>query len=277
MPVLDANGIETYYEVHGAGSPVLLTAGLGGAGPYWREQVEPFARVHTVIVYDQRGTGRSSHVPVASVAELAGDALALLDALKIGEVHFVGHSTGGAIGQVLALDQPGRLKSLVLYATVHRSDPFRRRMWSLRKAVLADMGPKAYAQLTSLVLYPPAWIAANDARLAKEEAIAERMLSNPSIMASRIDAILAHDRAEELSGIRTPTLVLCARDDLMTPAYFSEDIAARIPKAEFVRLDGGGHACSKTRDQEFNRHVLDFIARHDCRRLRARRRPQPLG
>ena len=263
MPVLAANGIETYYEVHGSGPPVLLAAGLGGAGTYWREQVAPFARTHTVIVYDQRGTGRSSHVPVASIAELAGDALALLEALKIDRAHFVGHSTGGAIGQVLALERPERLKSLVLYATVHRSDPFRRRMWSLRKAVLADMGAKAYAQLTSLVLYPPAWIAANDARLAEEEAVAERMLSNPAIMASRIDAILAHDRAEELARIRAPTLVLCARDDAMTPAYFSEDIAARIPKAEFVLLDGGGHACSKTQAREFNRHVLGFIARHD--------------
>lgn len=263
MPVLTANGIETYYEVHGSGPPVLLVAGLGGAGTYWREQVAPFARTHTVIVYDQRGTGRSSHVPVASIVELADDALALLEALKIDRMHFVGHSTGGAIGQVLALDRPERFKSLVLYATVHRSDPFRRRMWSFRKAVLAEMGAKAYAQLTSLVLYSAAWIAANDARLAEEEAIAERMLSNPSIMASRIEAILAHDRAGELARIRTPTLVLCARDDAMTPAYFSQDIAALIPMAEFVLLDGGGHACSKTQVQEFNRHVLEFIARHD--------------
>ena len=262
MPVLDANGITTYYEVHGSGPPVLLTAGLGGAGTYWREQVAPFARAHTVILYDQRGSGRSSHVPVASIAELADDARALLDALKLDRVHYVGHSTGGAIGQVLALERPERLKSLVLYATVHRSDPYRLRMWSLRKAILAEMGAKAYARMTSLVLYPPEWVAAHDARLSEEEAIAERMLSKPAVMASRIDAILAHDRAEELSRIRVPTLVLCARDDLMTPLYFSEDIAARIPKAEFVRLDGGGHACSKTRPEEFNRHVLDFIARH---------------
>lgn len=262
MPTLAANGIETYYEIHGSGRPVLLVAGLGGAGTYWREQVEPFARAHTVILYDQRGSGRSSHIPVASIDELAGDALSLLDALKIERVHYVGHSTGGAIGQVLALDRPERLQSLVLYATVHRSDPFRRRMWSLRKAVLAEMGAKAYAQMTSLVLYPPAWVAGNDARLIEEESVAERMLSKPAVMASRIDAILAHDRAADLDKIRTPTLVLCAHDDLMTPVYFSEDIAVRIPGAEFVRLDGGGHACSKTRPEEFNRHVLGFIARH---------------
>jgi aminoacrylate hydrolase len=262
MPVLAANGIETYYEVHGSGPPVLLVAGLGGAGTYWREQVAPFARAHTAILYDQRGTGRSSHVPVKSIAELAQDALALFDNLKLDRVHYVGHSTGGAIGQVLALERPERLKSLVLYATVHRSDPFRRRMWSFRKSVLEKMGPQAYARMTSLVLYSPDWIATHDARLAEEETISEKMLSNPAIMASRIDAILAHDRAEDLARIRTPTLVLCARDDLMTPAYFSADIAARIPGAEYIRLDGGGHACSKTRPEEFNRHVLGFIARH---------------
>lgn len=262
MPHIETNGIETYYEIHGSGPPVLLAAGLGGAGTYWREQIEPFARTHTVVLYDQRGAGRSAHVPVRSIEELADDALALLDALKLGRVHFVGHSTGAAIGQSLALDRPERLASLVLYSTVHRSDPFRRRMWQMRKDVLARLGPGAYAQLTSLVLYPPAWVAANDARLAEEEAVAERMLSKPEIMASRIDAILAHDRAEDLAKIRTPTLVLCARDDLMTPSYFSEDIARRIPGAELVLLDGGGHACSKTRVDEFNRHVLGFIAQH---------------
>ena len=262
MPHLKANGIEIYYEVHGSGPPLLLAAGLGGAGTYWNEQIQPFARAHTVVVYDQRGTGRSTHVPVRSIEELAGDTLALLDALKLDRIHYVGHSTGAAIGQSLALDQPGRLASLVLYATVHRSDPFRRRMWHMRKEVLARMDPKAYAQLTSLVLYPPAWIAANDARLAEEETIAERMLSKPEVMASRIDAILAHDRAGELASIRTPTLVLCARDDLMTPAYFSEDIARRIPNSQLVLLDGGGHACSKTKPEEFNRHVLGFVAQH---------------
>ncbi len=262
MPHLKANGIEIYYEVHGSGPPLLLAAGLGGAGTYWSEQVEPFARAHTVVVYDQRGTGRSTHVPVRSIEDLADDTLALLEALRIDRVHYVGHSTGAAIGQSLALDHPGRLASLVLYATVHRSDPFRQRMWQMRKDVLARLGPKAYAQLTSLVLYPPAWIAANDARLAEEENVAERMLSKPEVMASRIDAILAHDRAEELPTIRAPTLVLCARDDLMTPAYFSEDIARRIPGSHLVVLDGGGHACAKTRPEEFNRHVLGFIAQH---------------
>lgn len=262
MPHIETNGIETYYEIDGAGPPVLLAAGLGGAGTYWREQIEPFARTHTVIVYDQRGAGRSTHVSVCCIEELMEDALALLDALKLDRVHFVGHSTGAAIGQSLALDRPERLASLVLYSTVHRSDPFRRRMWQMRKDVLARLGPKAYAQMTSLVLYPPAWVAANDARLVEEEAVAARMLSKPEIMASRIDAILAHDRAEDLGRVRTPTLVLCARDDLMTPPYFSEDIARRIPGANLVLLDGGGHACSKTRPDEFNRHVLGFIAQH---------------
>jgi aminoacrylate hydrolase len=262
MALVSVGDAEIYCEVHGSGPPLLLAAGLGGAGTYWKEQVEALAARFRVVVYDQRGTGRSTHVPVASIEQLAQDALALLDALGLETVHFVGHSTGAAIGQVLAIEHSERLASLVLYATVDRSDPFRERMWGLRKAILKEMGPRAYARMTSLVLYPPWWIADNDRRLALEEATAEKMLSRPEIMGSRIEAILAFDRAAELGRITTPTLVVCARDDMMTPAYFSERIAAAILGARLEIFERGGHACSKTIPETFNRLVIDFASAH---------------
>lgn len=262
MPHVTVNGAELYYEIHGKGPPVLMAAGLGGAGTYWREQVDAFAKRHTVILYDQRGTGRSAHVKVKSIEQLAGDTLGLLDALGVERVHYLGHSTGGAIGQVLAIEHPERLFDLVVYASVHKSDGYRERLWGLRKAVLETMGPETYARLTTLVLYPPWWIAENSHRLAQEEAVSARMLSQPAIMASRIDSILSFDRSADLGRIATPTMVICARDDITTPLYFSEQLAALIPSARLVVLERGGHACSKTVPEEFNRRVLDFFASH---------------
>lgn len=262
MPHASVNGAELYYESHGQGSPVLMAAGLGGAGTYWQEQIEAFAERHRVIVYDQRGTGRSSHVKVDSIEQLAADTIGLLDALGLERVHYLGHSTGGAIGQVLAIEHPKRLVDLVLYASVHKSDGYRERLWGLRKAVLETMGPETYARLTTLVLYPPWWIAENSHRLAQEEALSARMLSQPAIMASRIESILAFDRSADLGRIATPTMVLCARDDITTPLYFSEQLAALIPGATLAVLERGGHACSKTVPEAFNRRVLDFFARH---------------
>jgi len=262
MPHITVNGAKLYYESHGKGSPVLMAAGLGGAGTYWREQVDAFAKRHTVFLYDQRGTGRSAHVEVKSIEQLAGDTLGLLDALSVERVHYLGHSTGGAIGQVLAIEHPERLIDLVVYASVHKSDGYRERLWGLRKAVLETMGPETYARLTTLVLYPPWWIAENSHRLAQEEAVSARMLSQPAIMASRIDSILSFDRSADLGRIATPTMVICARDDITTPLYFSEQLVALIPSARLVVLERGGHACSKTVPEEFNRRVLDFFASH---------------
>jgi aminoacrylate hydrolase len=58
-------------------------------------------------------------------------------------------------------------------------------------------------------------------------------------------------------------MVLCAKDDFLTPAYFSEKLAQAIQGAELVLLEGGGHACSETTPDVFNKTVLDFLARHD--------------
>lgn len=259
MPYASLNGVKHYYETHGHGTPLLLVAGMGGACTYWVEQVESFARAYRVVLYDQRGTGRSDHSPVESIEELAGDVLALLDVLGIEQTHYVGHSTGGAIGQVLAITHPERLRRLVIYASVARSDPYRERVWGLRLAVLERLGAEAYAATTSIFLYPPRWIAAHHERLREEERRSAGMLSDPKIMGSRIAAILKFDRTAELAQVRTPTLVICAQDDVLTPPHFSEEIARLIPGARLVLMERGGHACARSVPEEFNRHVLNFL------------------
>jgi aminoacrylate hydrolase len=79
---------------------------------------------------------------------------------------------------------------------------------------------------------------------------------------SRIDAILAFDRTADLSRIRAPTLIVAAQDDLVTPAYFSEDLARRIPGAEAKFFAHGGHYFTEVLPREFNQAVLPFLAAH---------------
>jgi aminoacrylate hydrolase len=82
------------------------------------------------------------------------------------------------------------------------------------------------------------------------------------ILASRIDAIVDFDRTSDLPGIKTPTLVICAKDDILTPPYFTDELARLIPGAERVILERGGHCASETCTEAFNDAVLRFIARH---------------
>lgn len=260
MPTVSIGDAELHYEIHGSGEPVLLVAGLGGAGSYWRPNLGAFAAKYQAIVHDHRGTGASTKSRISySVEQMAEDTLRLMDALKIERAHLVGHSTGGAIGQVLALEHPERLSSMVLYASWTRSDPFMHRVMAARRALVLDTGAKAYLRTTPIFLYPDWWVNENDALLAAREEAGLASFPPAEIAASRIDAVLAFDRTAELHRIGTPTLVLCARDDFLTPPYFSEALAKAIPGARLAMLPRGGHACSEAVADEFNRTVFEFL------------------
>lgn len=249
-----------YYEERGTGDPILFVAGLGGLGNFWSAQLEAFCATHRVITFDHRGTGQSTHSPITySIAQMADDARVLLDHLGIGQTAYVGHSTGGAIGQHLAAHAPERIGDLVLSATWPRADAYFRRLFGARRAVLETQGVRAYTQLGNLFLYPPYYYAANAAQLDSRADNALAGLAPVSILVSRIDAILAFDGWEAVPGIAQRTLVVCARDDMITPTYFSEQLTARLPNATLQLLPRGGHFCPAAEPAEYNRIVREFL------------------
>ncbi|HCP00487.1 MAG TPA: alpha/beta hydrolase [Rhodospirillaceae bacterium] len=259
MALVEANGITQYYDINGEGPPLLLVAGMGGTANYWEEQVAYFSQTRTVITYDQRGTGRSSHSPVTDIEQLRDDLLALLDVLGFDSLDYLGHSTGGNIGQIVAIENPERVRKLVIYASTTHGDAYRAKVWRVRRSILENQGQELYGDMTSLMLYPPDWIAENAELLERQQAAQVAMLAPVSVMTSRIEAVQAFDRRAQLSKITVPTLVICAQDDRQTPAYFSAALAAAIPGAEYSQIDYGGHACSRTVPDVFNKIVLDFI------------------
>ena len=262
MSQIKVNGISVQYEMHGPenGAQVVLIAGMGGAGSFWTPQLEEFSKKHRVLVYDQRGTGGTQRVEVESIEQMADDLLALLQALGIHQAHLVGHSTGGAIAMVVASRAPFLVRSLVLYASIHKADAYRRRIWGLRKQILQQLGPEVYAQTTTLFFYPPEYIAVNDEAIKQaEQRSAAGEIPSAEIQASRIDAILGFQFVEPLKEISVPVLVYCAEDDMLTPAYFSREIASLIPGAALEVIPRGGHAFSRSLTSQFNARVLDFL------------------
>lgn len=260
MPKLTVQGGEIYYEVHGAGPPLLLISGLGGLASYWRPQLPALTDKFQVVLHDHRGTGQSAKSPGRySVEQMTADAIGLMDGLGIPAAHVVGHSTGGAIGQTIALKHGRRLKSLVLFATWCRRDPFFERSFIMRKEILEKSGPASYVHASNLMLHPPEWVSRNHALLEREEALAIAGFPPPEIVASRIDAIRAFDVAGRLKDVKCATLIVCAKDDMVTPAYMSEELARELPSAEVAWLEGGGHVCSKTTPDAFNKVLRDWL------------------
>jgi aminoacrylate hydrolase len=254
------DGAELYYESRGAGPALFLVAGLGGDGRFWDANVAGLAEHFTVIVHDHRGTGRSTLSRITySVAQMADDALQLIDALGYDKVHWCGHSTGGAMGQVLAIEHPERIDRLVLSATWAKTDVFFRRLFEVRSMMLRELGPAAYMKGNALALNMPSWIRDHDADLDALEANANEAIPVPEIVLSRIAAIVAHDRRDQLQKLRSPTLAICARDDTVTPLYFTEELVRLIPGARAYILPDGGHMYPNVHGAEFRRVMTSFL------------------
>jgi len=259
-PPIGINDGTLNFESHGAGADVLLIAGLGGRLQFWQHQVEPFARRFRVVLHDHRGTGASSRSRIAySIRQMADDVLALMDALKIQRAHLVGHSTGGAIAQLLALDHPARVDRIVLSATWAGPDPYFKAVFDLRLKILRDAGPQAYLTDGIFRAFPPAWLQAHAALIAATGE--ERMAAFPGIEieASRIAAVQAHDLRARIGAIAKPALVVCAADDAVTPLAYSQELASRIPGAQLATLPMGGHFVPQVDPDGYNRAVLSFL------------------
>jgi len=261
MPHLKLHdGAELYYEKQGSGPPLFLVPGLGGDGRWWDANARELARQFTVVVHDHRGTARSTLSRITySVEQMANDALQLIDALGFDKVHWCGHSTGGAMGQVLAVDHPARIDRLVLSATWAKTDAFFRRLFETRAQILKELGPAAYLKSSALALNMPSWIRDHDAELAMVEAKAGETMPEPAIVLSRIAAIVAHDRRGQLQRVRAPTLAICARDDMVTPLYFTEELVRLIPNARAYVLPDGGHFYPHVHGAEFRRVMAAFL------------------
>jgi len=258
-----------YTEIHGEGEDLLLVPGLGGRAQFWAAQVKPLAKHFRVILHDHRGTGRSSRSNIVYGAkQMAEDLLRVMDGLKIAAAHLVGHSTGGAIGQHIALSAPQRLNKLVLSCSWCGPDPLFVQLFETRKQILISCGPGAY-YFTGTVLATPSWYLQSRFTSARDF-MESRMKDFPGleIELSRLSAVMSHDLRSHVHKIKAPTMVIGAEDDQITPPGFSEELARRIPGARLTLLPKGGHFCPMTVAEAYNQHLLDFLRAAPARRRR---------
>lgn len=262
MPTIQSADADIYYEVTGSGSPVMLIAGLGGAGPSWGPQVALFARNHTVILPDHRGTGRSTHTPKGqTIAQHASEFAAIIDKVGLGPAHLVGSSTGGAIAQVMALEHPAQVKTATIASSWARVDPFFKRQFEARAKMISAAGVEAAMEMGALFLFDPRFQMTNQPVVKGWVDAAIKGATNIDIALKRMDMILAHDRLDELGRIKVPALVIVGEADFCTPPHLSEQMAEAIPGAELAKLPGG-HFFYMEHPEAFLERVETFIGKH---------------
>ena len=260
MPKTKIADGELHHESTGSGAPLIFVSGLNGLARYWQPQIGVFAERFRVIAYDQRGTGESDRLQrTFSVDGFAADLVGLMDALGIESAHIVGLSTGGAIGQTLAVTQPQRVNRLVMCSTWTHCDPWFRRLFEARRAMYQTAGSALHAMFHPLWLYPPDYVNAHDGEIDEERKRSAGSAPPVEISVGRIDALMKFDRRAGLRNIRSPTLIIASDNDYITPSYYAKTLVESIPGAQLEIVQGGGHSISKTRTDAFNRLVLSFL------------------
>lgn len=260
MEMVDIGDAELATWREGEGDPVLLISGLGGRAAFWSELVTALAPHFDVISHDHRGTGASTKSKIDySVSQMAGDVLKLMDALNIPKAALVGHSTGGAIAQYLALNHPDRLTKIVLSATWAGPSSYFQALFNLRSQILRDAGPEAYMIDGILRAYPADTLTDNPELL--DGTTEERLAAFPGeeIEQSRVRAVLAHDLRDQVPNIAVPCFVICAADDQITPVGFSHELIKIIPNIQSSILPHGGHFMPRVEPEIYNAAVLSFL------------------
>lgn len=260
MPHARVNGLNLHYYDEGEGEALLFIPGLIGLGSTWEFQFRHFSGRFRCLSFDHRGAGGSDRPREGySTAQIAADAVALLDALGVERARVAGASTGGCILQNLCLDHPQRVERAIFTNTWTRADPYFTRLQTARKQILAAYGKDAYVEVSSLwtggsTMFRHKYETMLDLEKRQKETAAE-----PEILQARIDMTLAHDRSAEIGRIRAPSLLIAARDDILTPPYFLEDMSRMIQGSRLVILDEGGHNAYRRNPAAWNRAAGEFL------------------
>ena len=263
MPHTSRDGVKLYWEQRGTGESLLLIMGLGVTLEGWSRLAPDLADRYRIILFDNRGVGRSDVPPGPyAMATLAADAAAVLDAAGIEAAHVFGVSMGGMIAQEFVLTYPSRVRSLMLGCTTCGG----RDGVPARPEVLAALGARAtMTREEAMWAVAPYIYDASTPKSRIDEDFARR-LSAP-VSAEGYFAQLAGIRAwsgtrARLPLIAAPTLVIHGENDQLIPSANAHLLAETIPHARLVLIPGAGHVFTTDRFDASRDAVLSFLKEH---------------
>ncbi|MGW0078159.1 bifunctional 3-oxoadipate enol-lactonase/4-carboxymuconolactone decarboxylase PcaDC [Streptomyces cellulosae] len=214
--------------------PVLLGPSLGTSYALWDKVAPELSAAHRVVRWDLPGHGGSPAGligPGASVGDLAGLVLSLVDSLGIERFAYAGVSLGGAVGLHLAVHHPDRLSSLaVICSSAHFNGA---RPWEERAALVRREGPAGLAESADARWFTPGFTVPRLVRDHRE--------ADPDAYAACCDALAAFDLRDRLAEITVPTLAVAGREDPATPPAHLREIADAVPGAALVEIPGASH------------------------------------
>lgn len=241
MPFAEFNGIRMYYEVYGEGSPVVLVTGFSGDTTFYKDLIPVVAEKHKVIVFDNRGAGKTEFKgDMIHYQNFVDDIKCLFDHLKIDKAHILGWSMGAHMCQEFAVQYPEKLKSLTLISAY----PYRPARSSYFMHGICDCILEGKASPDYVIMMTNAFCFTEDLFSAMERK-GRRFGSveglNPKGLKAQMIALDTFDTREKIKDISAPTLSIHGLSDIMVEPKLGDYISDRIPGCKVIRIENVGH------------------------------------
>lgn len=262
MPFTTNGGVRLHWEEEGQGTPVLLVMGATYSSEMWWHAAPILAEQHRVIRFDNRGTGQSQATKVATIADMADDGIAVLDAAGVDRAHVWGVSLGGVVVLELARRHPERVASLLVGCSGILTDEMPRApRWTNVLAYLPlGLRMKLLGRGGNGSACPPELDAKNRAVLAADQT--ERRGLTGQQNALRAYSISPEEVAR---AITMPLLVQHGVEDTTVPPSTSDDLHATVPGSKLLTYEGAAHNYILDTDQVATRDAMAFFAEVDAR------------
>ena len=275
MPVTITENTSIDYDVHGEGPPLLLIGGLGFGRWAWFRQVPAFARHFRTITFDARGERDLK----GGVADLAADAVVLLEHLGVKKAHVLGTSLGGFVAQELALVRPDLVDRLVLVCTSYgRGGPETISPWALADMIgLPSLNAEKAVRKGLEAATSDAYRAGHPEEF--EQLVHWRLADSPSLSTyyQQMRAGARFDVSRDVGHITSPTLVIHGAEDRYVPVANAAALAEAIPGAKLRVLGNAGHLVFIERYADVNREVVTFLKPRRARGRHGAASREPAG
>lgn len=267
MPYVDTNGIKMYYEERGAGDPVIMIMGVTAHGAVWEAHADDWSQQFRCIMPDNRGVGQSDK-PAGdySAAMMADDYAGLMDALGIAKARVVGVSMGSIIAQELALRHPDKVQCAVLMCPWAKCDRYATAIFNHMRDCKSRLRPEQFMEWVQTLIFTKPFWDNDEAHQGLLDGLNEAATNpNPQPvhgLEGQVAACINHDVTGRLGEITCPALVIGGENDMFTPKWMGDEVAAAIPNCEQHLYPDAGHAFHWECMDDFNPRIRQWLAGH---------------
>lgn len=262
MPIREVNGIKIYYETEGEGDPLVMIMGLRRNVEWWYGQIPALSKHFRVLVFDNRGAGRTDKPKMDySIRLFADDTAELMKTVQIDRAHILGISMGGYIAQELAIHYPEMVRSLILGCTSAGGEGAVLMSPERMKKFTANEGlsPEQILQKDMDIYFSDKFIKGHPEKIREFIEISLRYYQPADAFERQLAACLKHDTLNRLNRIAMPTLIMSGDDDPLVPPENSRVLKDLLPHAELSFFPGCRHCFFIEEADRFNQKVISFF------------------